>query len=189
MAISRSGQSEATQKIREALRVRLFTPPPENFDPVKASDDELREYGYPTRPDIDLYPELHERWEQIMSRPMLFIEPQFAVTPNWRLSRRQDLAAPTGQNWSGSIAYPPDGDKVTFVSGQWTVPAIVAPKSYFGWYSCATWIGIDGGPQGGLGGPNYFVQAGTVQEGDLFGTKTYPWFEWPPHGPMPLSLS
>jgi len=182
MSVSGSGSSDVVQKINEALGVRLLPRPPEDFDPVQASDRELLEYGYPVRPDIDLHPELHERWNRMMSRRMLFIEPQFAIAPDWVSRRQQDLVALTKESWSGIVARPsPDDpdDHVTNVRGQWTVPAVVSPKNYSGFYTCMTWVGIDGyGKRDNLRGQ--LLQAGTFQYGDGCGTYTSPWWEWWP---------
>jgi hypothetical protein len=192
MVVSGPKQSMVVQKIHEALGVRLFTPPPEGFDPLRASDRELLVHGYPARPDVQLSPDLHERWNQMMSRPMSLIEPQFAVTPDRRHGPWQRFAAPA-DNWSGSVAYPGPNDQVTFVSGQWTVPAVAIPAPGSVFYACGTWIGIDGGPTGGIGpGPALDVlQAGTAQEiaSSVFGplSSTYAWFEWFPEDPVTIT--
>ena len=186
-----SEPSQAAQKLCRSLGVRSIPPPPEGFDPTRASDRELSEYGYPVRPDIKLYPELHERWNQMMSRPMTFIEPQFAVLTRRPVrqrnvvatdERRADLAVPTSPtaHWSGSVAVPEKGDAVTFVSGQWTVPAVIIPQLDGEIYASSIWVGIDGGPQGeAYNVSTDILQAGTEQNVSLFGGQTtYPWFEW-----------
>ena len=82
--------------------------------------------------------------------------------PERRRRPRQDYADTVGDGWSGSIAYPADGDGVTFVSGQWTVPGVVVPAGSQGLSACATWIGIDGSPNAGKSGD--IVQAGTTRK-------------------------
>jgi hypothetical protein len=167
---------EAAHRIHEALGVRLFTPPPEGFKPLKASDRELLVHGYPARPDKKRHPELHERWAQMVSRPMTIIEPQFALRTDKRHGMRQTIANDTSTNWSGSVAFAAQGDSATYVIGQWTVPDVVAPAA--GSYYSATWVGIDGD------GSSDVLRAGTEQEIVSFGPftfrSTYAWWEWYP---------
>ena len=125
--------SMADQALHEALGVRLIPAPPKGFDPVPASDDDLRAYGYPARPDIERYPELHERWSKLVSRPMTFIQPQFEIMEHGRGGRqdpgdRRSLVARTKDSWSGSVMYASSQDPVRLVSGMWTVPAVVRPR-------------------------------------------------------------
>jgi Peptidase A4 family len=167
---------EAAQQIHEALGVRLFKPPPKGFNPLKATDRELLVHGFPARPAKDRHPELHDRWENMVSRPMTIIEPQFALRTDKRHGMRQTIADATSTNWSGSVAFAAKGDSATYVIGQWTVPDVVAPAS--GSYYCATWVGIDGD------GSADVLQAGTEQEVVSFGfitaRATYAWWEWFP---------
>ncbi len=185
-------------KIREELGVRLFEPAPEDFDPLKASADELRVYGYPPRPDAKIPANLHEFWEQMVSRSNSIIEPQFTVLRGRgdkpiRYGPPAPPRLPASTGWAGSTQYPALGDGVVFVMGRWTVPHILAVgpdlKSI-----CACWVGIDGG----FGGPNprspSILQAGTTQF-SLFGTlqswpwlsysiyESFVWFEWYPASP------
>jgi hypothetical protein len=131
--------------------VRVFKRPPENFEPLDASDRELLVHGYPARPDLERHPELHEHWNRTVSRPVSIIDPQFAVSPNRRLSRGRAFAefadtAPVGGvlPMAGCINGPTTvGVTVTFVSGQWTVPDVVVPDSNRDLYACTTWLGND----------------------------------------------
>jgi len=79
---------------------------------------------------------------------------------------------------------------VTFVSGQWTVPHVVAPKP--GNCICATWIGIDGANDDPNGNDSYdILQAGTTQMiVTLLGAPLYlsfAWFEWYPAYPVGIT--
>jgi Peptidase A4 family len=171
------------QDTREALGVRLFKQPPENFDPVKASDRELLVYGYPGRPDLQRHPELHEHWERMVSRPMSIIDPQFAVTPGRRLSRGRAVADLVGTDqvggllpMAGCIQGPSAtlGVTETFVSGQWTVPDVVVPDSSRELYACTTWLG------------NQLLRVGTWQEISAgAGRSTFP-FYWSAFSPTLL---
>ena len=63
-------------RIREELRVRLFEPAPEGFDPTDSDAEELLAYGYPARPDARHHPEQYRRWRQALSRPIAMIRPE-----------------------------------------------------------------------------------------------------------------
>jgi Peptidase A4 family len=165
--------------------IRLFTPPPAGFDPVRASDSELLAHGYPARPDSQQQPELHRHWTEMWSRPMTVITPQFDVMPEGPGGRRLRYANTVGTGWAGmSHAVPAGGDPVTFVTGQWTVPAVVPPQGDHGLSACATWIGIDG-----IGGASPdIVQTGTTQQIAYGGSQeTFAWFEWYPAAACTIS--
>ncbi len=190
------GQPEAVRRTYEELGVRLFTPAPEGFDPIVASAGELLRYGYPDRPDPQLHPQLHARWEEMMSAPFLVIEPQFVVprppepVPGpVRVGTSPYPATATSANWSGSVMYPADLDAVAAVAGQWTVPQVTEPQFGQPPYACATWVGIDGysrDPASFM--PSDLVQAGTTQE---VGQRPFAWWQWGKHpvniGNLPVS--
>jgi hypothetical protein len=175
-------QPKAGSKIHDRLGVRLFTPPPEGFKPVEATERELWKHGFPARPDVRIHPELHGLWKQMMSQPITLIQPQFDVVPGWYRDHRQAVdpprVAPTGgDGWCGSAEYLPDGDVVTAVWGQWTVPHVLAPDELTR-CGCAEWVGIDG-----YNGVSIdILQAGTTQwiTPDGREPEAFAWFEWYP---------
>lgn len=129
------GQPETVRKTHEELGVRLFTPARKGFDPITASFGELLRFGYPDRPDPQLHPQLHVRWEQMMSAPVSMIEPRFVVprpvepVPGpVQVGTSPYPATATSANWSGSVMYPADLDGVAVVAGQWTVPQVAEPQ-------------------------------------------------------------
>jgi Peptidase A4 family len=164
--------------------IRLFTPPPAGFDPMKASDRELLAHGYPARPDRERQADLYRHWLTMMSRPMSVITPQFDTSPGPRGGGQFRYADTVGNGWAGSEYIVADGgDPVTFVSGQWTVPAVVPPQGDHGLTVCATWIGIDN-----TGDAGDIVQAGTTQQvtyGDS--PATFAWFQWYPASSSTIS--
>ncbi len=130
--------------------MRLFTPPPEHFDPTKASDRELVVHGYPARPDALLHPELRAFWDRMVGRATSIVQPRFAVIEDARLRLRRVSARPAeapsiapvgyGGGWCGSY-YP---ELVTWVGGQWTIPAVTVPagsKENVD-FACTTWVGF-----------------------------------------------
>jgi hypothetical protein len=159
---------DATASSRPA-GFRLYTPPPAGFDPVRASDRELLAHGYPARPDQQRQPELHQHWTAMLSRPMTVITPRFEVMPERLGGRRLRYADTVGTGWAGtSLITPAGGDPVTFVSGQWTVPAVVPPQGDHGSSACATWIGIDGN---GEDSPDILQTGTTVPPAGLVGRQ------------------
>lgn len=184
MADAEAEQAKAVQQIHETLGVRLFTHPPEGFDPVMASDRELLVHGFPARPDAHINPEVYEYWQQLMSRPMTIIQPQFGIKRDWENGLRPAVAPAGGDGWSGSAVqlHTDDEDAFTFVAGQWTVPDIVDPSpGQNAVCGCAVWVGIDGYNdlshailQAGTTQAIYLLPCGPVQQ-------TWAWFEWYPH--------
>jgi Peptidase A4 family len=176
------------QSEHEELGVQLFTPAPNGFDPLSANDRELLFHGYPPRPNVQMHPELHEYWRELMSQPMTVIQPKFGSPPDRPSSPALEYGPITGSGWSGSVSL---GNSFRVVSGQWIVPDTAPPRVVQGsyTYTCAAWVGIDGYSEYA---PNP-VQAGTAQmievtyETGIFGPifytshKTYAWFEWVPH--------
>ncbi len=52
--------------------------PPENFDPMKATDEELRYYGLPQRPTD---PELYKHWVESVGNNKKYVEPVLKSIP------------------------------------------------------------------------------------------------------------
>ena len=163
--------------------MRSFTPPPADFDPLTASDRELLVHGYPTRPDARIQPELAARWQEMMSRPLRFVQPEFELLPDTFHGPRcpaspADTAGLTDTTltdsaWSGAVVLARPDDTIQSVTGEWSVPNVghfvPCPPSY-----TSQWIGIDGD-----GSPNV-VQAGSATDKAGLGSSTYLWYEWTP---------
>lgn len=166
--------------------IRLFTPPPAGFDPVRATDRELLAHGYPARPDPERQPELHKHWTAMLSRPITVIRPEFEEAPPRLGGKRLRYADTEGDGWAGSqFIVAEAGDPVQFVTGQWTVPAVVVPEGDHGLSMCATWIGIDALSVG----DDDILQTGTTQQityGDS-SSSAFAWFQWLPAPPSTLS--
>lgn len=189
-------EREFVPKTHEELGVRLFESPPQGFDPLRASARELRAYGYPPRPDELQRPKAYAQWQQLLSRPLRMIRPEFVLVsgryPPVRPVDRPpspplDPPVVTDPRWSGVVASDsPPSEDVAFVSGQWTVPNVFPTENESGG-SCASWVGI-GGRFGGGGFGDVFslIQAGTDQDVIAFlgeQRTTYPRWEWIPSGP------
>jgi hypothetical protein len=189
MGVAKKRPESIRGKANKILGVRLFKRAPAGFNPVTAKARELLVYGYPARPDVKRHPQLNELWEKMLSRPIRFIDPKFSVMKDKGHGPRPKYALPSGLGWCGSIARPasgPKGGTVSFVSGQWTVPHIVAPSP--GDCICACWVGIDGGNEDS----DDILQAGTTQMlVDRFGFLpeyvSFAWFEWYPAPPVTIA--
>jgi len=67
------------QKTSDRNRVRLCPPPPKDFDPFTATEEDLKRHGLPLRPDPQTQPGMAALWERKARRYRNFehIEPQF----------------------------------------------------------------------------------------------------------------
>src|SRR5947209_6693696 len=149
-------------------------PPPPDFDPITASESELLTYSFPRRPP-DGHPELLTKRTRMVSSPQIPVEPQFGKLP----TRPYESLVPerTEKIWSGSVTWAANGDSVTSVQGEWTVPHIVAPGQD-DCYVCQ-WVGIQDPEVGGLaqGG---LLQAGTYTQIKAGVLETLAFVEWWP---------
>src|ERR1700733_2011520 len=116
MAVPKKQTGSSMSKVNKGLGVRLFKRAPKGFDPIKARARELLAYGYPARPDVNLHPQLHKLWTEMISRPMQFIDPKFAVMADKGHGPRPTYALPAGLGWCGSISRPGNGPKGDTVS-------------------------------------------------------------------------
>jgi peptidase A4-like protein len=182
---------------RLGFKIRAVDPLPEGFDPLRATDRQLRVYRLPRRPDAKKEPELRSLWDRTVSRTKLLITPEFEHHENIthgpargaggravsaRLARRE-VSNATSSNWSGAASFSPAGKPYGFVGGQWTVPS---PNSTAdGAYYASEWVGIDGWNS------NDVLQAGTETQITkvLFfrSTQVYAWWEWFPAGEVRIS--
>jgi hypothetical protein len=65
-----------TDPNNQATTVFVFAPPPAGFDPLKASDTELHQYGFPPRPPQDVA-KRYARWKKMVTAKRIMPE----VTP------------------------------------------------------------------------------------------------------------
>jgi hypothetical protein len=62
---------------KRAQTVVTFPHPPVGFNPLVASDEELKRYGFPPRPDAQKAPEAYDRWRALVLVPR-------TANPTWR---------------------------------------------------------------------------------------------------------
>jgi len=127
------------------------TVPPADFDPEKASNAELVEYGYPERP---LLPEAYAQWidETSLVSPML---PQVFCLNSYAETESPVMAIYTSHNWAGYVAQGVTGSYIgleaDYVQPGYKSTACTGAQM-------ASWIGL-GGTQSGTDG---LIQMGTV---------------------------
>ena len=178
--------------------------PPPNFDPEKASPDELEAYGLPPMPDKNTNPKGHSNWlnaltmqnriTPVLEKTNMFHLPHHAAPT--ALSNGERLKIDNGSvaknttvagsyNWSGYAIYNAAAPfRVEAVAGSYVVPVARNP---FG--ECPSqpnaetryssyWVGIDGLAN------NALFQNGVEADSynDCAGAYQYyaPWIEWIP---------
>ncbi len=174
--------------------VTTFAAPPQGFDPLTASDQDLAEYGFPPRPDQATSAKAFASWTKAMAASKSRIAaPKLALTNIFHGPAKMQANAPkTGSdlyysgNWSGYVnlngvtSY--NANSFYFIIADYVVP--VANQA-FGvctgrWDYESSWVGIDGFYSSDV------LQAGTESDAFCSGSTraTYysPWFEWYPYG-------
>ena len=139
--------------------VTTIAAPPEWFNPLEATDQELEYHGYPPRPDQFQQPKAFATWQKAMGSSKERIAPVLEVTNNVagpaKLTARAETASASGSaatspNWSGyvntngSTSY--GSSSFHYIVGEYVVP--VARQAYgkcaSTWDYAITWVGIDG---------------------------------------------
>jgi hypothetical protein len=184
--MARPGRKHHT--LQGDIKVIQFAAPPQAFDPLAASAEELQTYGFPAIPQDARHRARYERVFSSLKHKLNIIEPTFRVNTDHQHGPRK---RPTGgrtattaggtetsTNWSGAVVYAPSGQAFNWVEGDFVVPNVDAPTEGQ-WYYAATWIGIDGD------GSNDVFQAGVECEvyssGGTTTSSIYPWWEWYPY--------
>jgi hypothetical protein len=172
------------------IQVVTYERPPQGFNPLAASDAELRRFGFPHRPQD---PEGFENYTRLLGRlqhKLNNMEPTFRVDTRERQYPHIIIQLPPGaligtsDIWSGGIVFPPTGDSFRWIRGQWAVPNVAAPVLN-DWCRCWSWIGLDGGRGLASGGEfGHVCQAGfrcdTYNNGSSINREVVAWYEWWP---------
>jgi hypothetical protein len=167
-----------------------YPSPPVGFDPIHASDGDLRAYGFPPRPNRLRSQRAYDGWARMVHAARVRIDPILSQAGARHLpmiaagGTRAQSNTEYSNNWSGDIltsgATNFGSNSFYTLWGEFNVPIAQAPFGSCGsiWYS-ATWIGMDG-----YNGTPDLVQAGTESDttcydGSNAGTY-YAWYEWYP---------
>jgi hypothetical protein len=177
MAVSTSGTDPG--------RARVHPLPPEGFDPRAASALELRGYGLPRRPDPATRPALAAVWDDIFSRELRFITPEFRpaheLVPGVSRPDRLQPEVSTFDHpfWSGGVVHAAAGQLFGWVTGRWNVPDVTPPTVGRGNWNSFAWIGIDGTADVTQIGT---VQSVTADDKGHVSKSCYAVYEWWPQG-------
>jgi hypothetical protein len=168
--------------------------PPEGFDPIAASDEDLAYYGFPPRPDRTLDEEQFQHWAKAMKASKKRIIPTLKEGPRAfgpaRLhqnlkSKADDTTQWTADTWSGYIHV--DDVKKYGKSSMWYVMSdFIVPVANQAFNECTgntdiagSWVGIDGYDSVGL------LQSGIEYDaycnGGATSTNYAVWYEWFPN--------
>lgn len=156
---------------------------PDGLDINKATQDELRNYGFLVpKPTKDSPAHLQRFWNCLATakwESKNLVEPEFEVRPGQTHHLKDAPVKKSDTNyvdavWSGA------GTKTgtwTGVAGSWTIPYVSAPpevQGTEGGWNSASWVGIDG-----FFTSNDVLQAGIEQRVSASGVASYiPWYEW-----------
>ncbi len=168
------------------IKVTLFDPPPEGFDPFAASPADLQRHGFPCLPTD---PHRLDRYKRVFGQirtKFHYIQPTFRVNADkvhGPRVRRPEAGTETSTNWSGG-GYAPSGQSFKSIEGDWVVPDVGAPTQKE-WYYCANWIGIDGDQSGDVCQAG--VECNVYQNGTSVSRNIYPWWEWYPAGEVQIT--
>ena len=193
------------KKLGKELKGRLQPVPdvPPDFKPLKAPQEALRAYAYPSRPPPGNKVALGI-WKKMVSGPV--------PPPNWQAPVLPLMAGPVGyslnynaagfrgrhetsQNWSGVVTHSSDEPPFQTVYGMWEVPEVHAPAGAQEGdvFACSAWVGMDGYAPTSLSLP----QIGTTQSVRIVrgqAVVTYEaWWQWWLRGlltmPIPITAS
>jgi hypothetical protein len=188
-------------------QVTAIAAPPQGFDPLAASDQDLAYWGFPPRPDQGAHPKEYARWEQLVTTPTTRIVPILKETGIYHGPVRElkQASPPTGLpvvegslapanttwydslNWSGFVAQ--NGSSGNTFSA--VVLGFYVPSAYQAFGTCTsspdygtTWTGIDGYTNADVlqAGVTYISSGTNFGDGLCAYTETfYPWYEWYPY--------
>jgi hypothetical protein len=113
------------QKTRDRNGVRLYPPPPEDFDPFAATQRDLLRHGLPRRPDPQTEPGMAALWERQAARYRGFehLEPQLEST---KAAKKDAVTPGLGPDPIESCGYQLFSSSAPFTAlfVTWTVPEL-----------------------------------------------------------------
>jgi hypothetical protein len=173
--------------------INSIAAPPQGFDALTASDQDLEYYGFPPRPNEVDSAKAFATWKQAMLASKTRIAPSLQATNIFhgpaklkQSNANQISNNVSSYNWSGYARYSPvagyGNSSAYFVYADYVVP--IARQAFGactgGWDYSSDWVGIDGY------GSSDVLQAGTESDAFcwIFGSSSLysPWFEWYPNG-------
>ncbi len=161
------------------------TRPPEGFNPLTASQEDLKKFGFPVRPDRELQPTEYAFWQRMFAQSLAFEAFDFEILPPvvrqirgffWGSPQRQ-----TSLNWSGAYITPRDG---TVFSSIWTRFQVPTPNLPPGARPgekdlSSTWIGFDGQRRYYMSTLPQFGTAQNIEPNMGIPTRSFfAWWQW-----------
>jgi len=123
----------------------VFTSVPDGFEPNTATDEELLEYGFPSRPDPS-NAAAYALWQKAVHTTRIATElvekPGVYHLPAQELKLNPNATSTSG-NWSG-IAIEGTNADFTSIVGYWAVPNVASQTSGTPNAYSSTWVGLDG---------------------------------------------
>jgi hypothetical protein len=135
--------------LAEINKTTRFFPLPD-FDPLRASPQQLEEYGLRWLPDPDADPQGHAFWKRLYSQPLQFEMTKFAMRAEAQPRHRVNQVRLRGNderslNWSGGYITARHSEMFTEIRGTWQSPVVAPPEpGARGDFRSSTWIGLDG---------------------------------------------
>ncbi len=176
--------------------------PPEGFNPLMASDEELATFGFPPRPDGAANPKGYASWEKAMKASKVRIKPVLEQTnifhgPMKKATAKEPLplsesTSTTSGNWSGVVELSGATSYNTTSTFYYLIADYVVPVATQAYGACtgswdysSSWVGMDGYGSGDV------LQAGSESDAYCSGStkSTYysAWYEWYPYGEVRIS--
>jgi hypothetical protein len=134
--------------------VSAFALPPQNFNPLTASDADLDQFGYPPRPSAEEGAEMMAHRER-RAKTQMRIVPQFVQTGKFhrpvraikQIRTASGVIEANNENWSGYTIADPGNPFVkpgSRVEARYVVPTPASGcESKSDTYSSANWVGTD----------------------------------------------
>jgi Peptidase A4 family len=171
-------------KLEEGIEVITFAPP-SDFDPLRASPDDLRKNGFPAFPEDGPHHERYKRvWRHLKSK-FRYVQPIFQVDKTRIYGGPKVAHDESTSIWSGAlvqISAPTTYDErsIKYVQADWTVPNVSAPVENQE-HDCAIWIGLDGANDGAASVFQAGVNCQATRSGVSSTADFYLWWEWYPN--------
>lgn len=180
-------------QLEHGVNVITFEVPPVGFDISKASNDDLKRFGFPYDVTDPAQQQRYDLIRQKLQGRFHYVTPTFQVNADRFHGPRKaadgstpvasgtaagtSSGAETSNNWSGGVLHAPAGQSYKWVQGDWVVPNVGAPTQGK-WYYSSSWIGLDGDGSGDVCQAG--VECEVFQSGSTVTRSIYPWFEWYP---------
>jgi hypothetical protein len=174
-------------KVPGVTRIISHDAVPDGFDPVAASDAQLEEYGFPSRPDPN-DAKVYASWLRAVS--VSRVRGEWMNTGRFHLPNQRkgtsvanavdNISDEASGNWSGFAIE--GGKAFKQVEGRWAVPSVGNQYGIGGNGYMSEWVGIDGDCN-----CNDLMQDGTAQQWTGGSAQYYGWVEYYPEPEVEVS--